>query len=76
MNPLTDEQKVELKNKNLYIEQKSKLLDTYKSYAKDLEYVDNNVDKGLIVEKREKLALEIKSLASKIREIETLENLA
>jgi ribosome-binding protein aMBF1 (putative translation factor) len=73
MRTLTDEEKTEVSNKNLYIKQKAKLLHTYKSYAQDLEYVQNNYDKGFIVEKREKLALQIKTLGAKIREIETIE---
>lgn len=73
MRILTDEEKSEVDNKNLYIEQKDKLLHAYKSYAEELAYAQNDVDKGFIIEKREKLALQIKSLGAKIREIETIE---
>jgi len=73
MRTLTEVEKTEIANKNLYIEQKARLLHTYKSYAQDLEYAANDYDKGFIVEKREKLALQIKSLGAKIREIETIE---
>ncbi len=73
MRTLTDEEKTEVSNKDLYIEQKAKLLHTYKSYAEELAYADNDYDKGFIIEKREKLALKIKSLGAKIREIKTLE---
>jgi len=73
MRTLTEIEKREVDNKNLYIEQKARLLHTYKSYAQDLEYAANDYDKGFIVEKREKLALQIKSLGAKIREIETIE---
>ena len=73
MRTLTDEEKTEIANKELYLEQKAKLLHTYKSYAQKLAYADNDYDKGFIIEKREKLALQIKDLGSKIREIETLQ---
>ena len=73
MRTLTDEERTEVSNKNLYIEQKAKLLHTYKSYAQKLAYADNDVDKGFIIEKREKLALQIKALGAKIREIEAIE---
>ncbi|PHS40687.1 MAG: hypothetical protein COB07_04040 [Sulfurovum sp.] len=75
MSTLTDEEKAEVENKNLYIKQKAKLLHTYKSYAQDLEYADNDVDKGFVMEKREKLALQIKTLGAKIRAIETIETI-
>ena len=73
MRTLTDEEKTEVDNKNLYIAQKAKLLHTYKSYAEKLAYANNDFDKGFIVEKREKLAIKIKSLGAKIRAIETIE---
>lgn len=73
MRTLTDEEKTEVANKNLYIEQKAKLLHTYKSYAEKLSYAANDLDKGFISEKREKLALQIKKLGTKIRAIETME---
>lgn len=73
MRTLTDKEKTEVSNKNLYIEQKAKLLHTYKSYAPKLTYANNDVDKGFIIEKREKLALQIKTLGAKIREIEMIE---
>ncbi len=73
MRTLTDEEKTEVANKNLYIKQKAKLLHTYKSYAEELSYADNDYDRGFIIEKREKLALQIKSLGAKIREIATIE---
>jgi hypothetical protein len=73
MRTLTDEEKTEVDNKDLYIEQKAKLLHTYKSYAEKLAYADNDVDKGFIIEKSEKLAIKIKALGTKIRTIETIE---
>ena len=73
MRTLTDEEKTEVDNKSLYLAQKAKLLNTYKSYAEKLAYADNDYDKGFILEKRERLALQIKNLGAKIREIEAIE---
>ncbi len=73
MRTLTDEEKTEVDNKSLYIVQKAKLLNTYKSYAEKLAYADNDYDKGFILEKRERLVLQIKDLGAKIREIEAIE---
>ena len=53
-----------------YIELKSKLLKEYKGYTKELEYADNNFDEGYFTEKKEKLAIQIKSLGEKIRQFE------
>ena len=69
----TDEQKSELENKDTYIELKAKLLKEYKSYEENLEYADDEFEEGLILQKREKLAIQIKDLASKLREIDALE---
>jgi hypothetical protein len=63
----------EIENKALYIEKKAKLLKTYKSYADELDGAESNFEEELVVEKREKLAKEIKHLASKIKEIESIE---
>lgn len=73
MRTLTDKEKTKVDNKSLYIKQKAKLLYTYKSYAEELAYAGNDYDKGFIIEKREKLALQIKDLGAKIREIEAIE---
>lgn len=73
MRTLTDEEKIKVDNKSLFIEQKAKLLHIYKSYAEELAYAGNDYDKGFIIEKREKLALQIKDLGAKIREIEAIE---
>lgn len=73
MRTLTDDEKTEVANKDLYIKQKVKLLHSYKAYAVKLEYADNSVDKGFIIEEREKLAIEIKDLGNRIRNIETIE---
>jgi len=55
-----------------YIELKSKLLKEYKGYTKELEYADNNFDEGYFTEKKEKLAIQIKNLGEKIRQLEIL----
>ncbi len=73
MATLTDEQKIELENKPEYIKKKTELLKEYKSYEQNLEYADDEFEEDLILQKREKLALQIKSLGAKIREIESLE---
>ena len=73
MTTLTDEQKIELENKPEYIKKKTELLKEYKSYEQNLEYADDEFEEDLILQKREKLALQIKSLGAKIREIESLE---
>ncbi len=73
MKTLTDEQKIEIENKETYIEQKAELLKEYKSYAENLEFADDEFEEDLIMQKREKLAVQIKSLGAKIREIESLE---
>ena len=71
MKTLTDEQKTEIENKETYIEEKAALLKEYKSYAENLEYADDEFEEDLIMQKREKLAVQIKSLGAKIREIES-----
>jgi hypothetical protein len=76
MTTLTDEQKTEIEKKPEYIEKKAELLKEYKSYAQNLEYADYEFEEGLIMQKREKLAVQIKDLCAKIREIESLEGQA
>ena len=76
MRTLTDEQKSELVNREKYEALKAELLKEYKSYTKDLEYAEDTFDEGQILEKREKLAVQIKSLGAKLREIEATETLA
>ena len=73
MTTLTDEQKTELEKKPEYIELKAELLKEYKSYEQNLEYADDEFEEDLILQKREKLATQIKGLGAKIREIESLE---
>ena len=73
MRTLTDEQKLEVENLKTYETSKAELLKKYKGYAKDLEYIDDNFEEGVINQKREKLAVEIKDLGSRIREIKALE---
>ena len=73
MTTLTDEQTTEVEKKPEYIEQKAELLKEYKSYEQNLEYADDEFEEDLIMQKREKLAVQIKDLGAKIREIESLE---
>ncbi len=70
------EEKSELELKAEYIEEKSVLLKEYKSYEQNLEYADDEFEEDLIMQKREKLAVQIKSLGAKIREIESMETQA
>jgi hypothetical protein len=76
MTTLTDEQTTELEEKAEYIEKKAELLKEYKSYEQNLEYADDEFEEDLILQKREKLAVQIKDLGVKIREIESLESQA
>jgi len=76
MATLTDEQKTELEKKTEYVDLKAKLLKEYKSYEQNLEYADDEFEEDLILQKREKLATQIKELGAKLREIETLESQA
>ena len=73
MTTLNDEQKTEMENKETYIEEKAALLKEYKSYAQNLEFADDEFEEDLILQKREKLAVQIKTLGNKIRELESLE---
>ena len=73
MTTLNDEQKTEMENKETYIEEKAALLKEYKSYAQNLEFADDEFEEDLILQKREKLAVQIKALGNKIRELESLE---
>jgi len=68
----TDKQKELIANKDAYEQLKSKLLKEYKGYAQNLEHAEDTFEEGIYLEKREKLALEIKDLGAKLREIETL----
>ncbi len=73
---VTDEEKTEAEKKAEYIELKAKLLKEYKSYEQNLEYADDEFEEDLIMQKREKLAMQIKDLGTKIRDIESLEKQA
>jgi len=59
-----------------YSSEKEKLLLLYKSLAPELEYAIDDVERGHIESQREKLAQRIKSLGSKMRDLETSEHLA
>jgi len=68
----SNEQKELIANKESYENLKSKLLKEYKSYAQNLEHAEDTFEEGIYLEKREKLAVQIKDLGAKLREIETL----
>ncbi len=74
MQTLSEEQIIEIENKEKYIEEKAALLKEYKSYEQNLEFADDEFEEGLILDKRDKLAVQIKALGAKIREIKTLES--
>ena len=73
MKVLSEEQIIEIENREKYIEEKAELLKEYKSYAENLEYADDEFEEDMIMQKREKLAVQIKALGAKIREIKALE---
>ncbi|MCD6212254.1 MAG: hypothetical protein J7J02_04640 [Sulfurovum sp.] len=74
MKVLSEEQIIEIENREKYIEEKAELLKEYKSYAENLEYADDEFEEDMIMQKREKLAVQIKALGAKIREIKALES--
>jgi len=74
MQTLSEEQIIEIENKEKYIEEKAELLKEYKSYEQNLEFADDEFEESLILDKRDKLAVQIKALGAKIREIESLES--
>ena len=76
MQTLSEEQIIEIENREKYIEEKAELLKEYKSYEHNLEFSDDEFEEGLIVDKRTKLAVQIKALGAKIRDIESLESKA
>ena len=76
MRTLTDEQEEMITKKPEYIELKTELLQEYKSYQENLEYADDEFEESMIEKKREKLAIQIRALGDKIREIEALEGQA
>jgi len=53
--------------------EKARLLSEYKAHGDRLEYAENDFDEGLINDDREKLAIRIKAIGKKIREMETQE---
>jgi hypothetical protein len=57
-------------------ERKKELLRTYHNYKEDLDYAMDDIEEGLIRNKREKLAREIKTLSAKIAELTTEESSA
>ena len=76
MQTLSEEQIIEIENREKYIEEKAALLKEYKSYEQNLEFADDEFEESLILDKRDQLAVQIKALGAKIREIESLESKA
>ena len=74
MKTLSEEQIIEIENKETYIEEKATLLKEYKSYEQNLEFADDEFEESLIQDKRDKLSVQIKALGAKIRDIEALES--
>ena len=72
MKTLTDEQKIEIENKENYEILKEKLLKEFKTHTAELEYADDDFETSLINGKKNKLAKEIKTLAAKLRDIEAI----
>jgi len=73
MRTFTDEQKIDIENREKYEALKEELLKEYKSYAENLEYADDEFEEDIINQKREKLAAQIKGIGVKLREIKALE---
>ena len=73
MRTFTDEQKIDIENREKYEALKEELLKEYKSYAENLEYADDEFEEDMINQKREKLAAQIKGIGVKLREIKALE---
>jgi len=73
---LTEEQLAEIAKKEDYISEKTMLVEQRKALLEELEFAENDMEEGLIVEQRDVLAVQIKALATKVRQIEEWETLA
>ncbi len=71
-----DIESIKVEDKEKYTAEKQTLLHTYKALADEIEYAMDDVEEGLIKNKRAKLAVKIKEISTILREIETMENLA
>jgi len=71
--PFTQEQQQEIAKKTDYTAQKERLLKKRKALLDALAYAENDVEEGLIKEERDRLAVTIKELAAKLRQIELWE---
>jgi len=72
----TEEQLAEIAKKEEYLSEKTKLVAQRKALLEELEFAENDMEEGLIQEKRDALATHIKALASRLRQIEEWETLA
>jgi len=57
-----------------YVQPKRELLDTYKKHKEELKYAADNVEEGLIREKRERLVRQIEVVSFKIDVLSIEEN--
>lgn len=76
MKTLSEDEILEIENKEQYIIDKANLLKEYKSYEENLEFSDDEFEESLILDKRNKLAIQIKALGDKIRNIALIEEKA
>lgn len=67
-----EEEKTPQEIKAEYIEEKANLLKEYKSYEQNLEYADDEFEEGIINQQRDALAVQIKALGAKIREMDSV----
>jgi len=70
---LTEEQQAMIAKKALFIAEKEALVKERKALLNELEYAESDMEEGLIQEKRDALAIKIKSLANTIRDIQSWE---
>jgi len=70
----TQEQQQEIAQKADYTARKERLLKKRKALLDALAYAENDVEEGLIKEERDRLAVTIKELAAKLRQIELWES--
>jgi hypothetical protein len=70
---LTEEQRLKIEKKADYLAEKKALVTQRKALLEELEYAESDMEEGLILEKRDALAVQIKTLADTIRQIEAWE---
>jgi hypothetical protein len=70
---LAEEQRLKIEKKADYLAEKKALVTQRKALLEELEYAESDMEEGLILEKRDALAVQIKTLADTIRQIEAWE---